>query len=69
MHDILEHGLKRSDEESGYAANILSLIMISMGTSDFCNDIFRELFGLLNRIMIDPAAKPAVRAKCATALR
>ena len=69
IQDLLEHGLKRSDDETGSAAFTLSLVLISMGSTDYCDDIFRELFVQLDRTLMDTGAKPAVRAKCATALR
>lgn len=69
VQDILEHSLKRSDDEAGSAAFILSLILISMGTTQFCDQVFRELFAPLNRNFMDTSAKPTLRAKCATALR
>ena len=69
IQDILEHGLKRSDDEVGHAAHLLSLVLITMGTSDYCDEIFRELFALLNRTLMDTTANPIVRSKCAIALR
>lgn len=69
MEDILEHSLKRADEEAGSAATTLSLLLITMGTSDFSNDIFRSLYAHLERLFLDPSAKATVRAKCAVALR
>lgn len=68
IQDILEHGLKRSDDEVGHAAHLLSLVLITMGTSDYCDEIFRELFALLNRTLMDTTANPIVRSKCAIAL-
>lgn len=70
IQDIVEHALKRADDESVSAAHTLSLMLVTMGSdSTFGDDIFRELFDQLNRILLDQSAKPAIRAKCATALR
>ena len=69
MQDILEHSLKRSDDETGVAAFTLNLLLITMGTSNVCDEIFRDLFVHLDRVFMDNGVKPAIRAKCATSLR
>ncbi|XP_017461287.1 PREDICTED: interferon-related developmental regulator 2-like, partial [Rhagoletis zephyria] len=68
VQDILEHGLKRADDEAGAAAVILSLVLITLGSTDYCDELYRELFPTLDRLFMDTKAKPHVRAKCATAL-
>lgn len=67
LQEVIEHGIKRLGDESGSAALILSLTLITIG--DECDDFFRSIYGHIERILIDPTAKPLVRSRAATALR
>lgn len=69
FQDIIEHGLKRGGDEAGFAAQILSLILITLGDTIYCDELFRVTYDQLERILINPTAKPLTRSKCATALR
>lgn len=67
--DILEKAIKKGKgEEQGVAANLSSIIAVTLGLSDDSEFIFKDMTSTLMTALTDTTISPSVRAKCATAL-
>lgn len=67
--DILEKAIKKGKgEEQGVAANLSSIVAVTLGLSDDTEFIFKDMTSTLLTALTDTTISPSIRAKCATAL-